>query len=86
MPNYIYECSKGHRFEAFAKMDERMKIRCPTHKIKPMHIVPAMQEPIFFREGFYEHLDTKPIYITSKRQLKDEARKRGLTSIYAEEW
>lgn len=36
-----------------------------------------------FKEGWYEHLDTQPIYIQSKRQLREECEKRGLTSEYA---
>lgn len=36
-----------------------------------------------FREGFYEHLDVNPVYVTSKRQLKDECKRRGLSSAYA---
>ena len=47
---------------------------------------PDVDAPLvsIFHEGFYEHLDSKPIYISSKRQLREECRKRGLTSDYAE--
>ncbi len=38
-----------------------------------------------FPEGWWEHLDTKPIYIKNKRQLREECRKRGLSSQYLED-
>lgn len=46
----------------------------------------SLPTPILFREGWYNDIDTEPMYISSKKQLRDECRKRGLTSIYAEEW
>lgn len=37
-----------------------------------------------FREGMYEHIDLEPIYIKSRKQLRQECQKRGLTSHYVE--
>ncbi len=37
-----------------------------------------------FQAGWYEHIDSKPIYIKSRQQLREETRSRGLTSDYAE--
>jgi hypothetical protein len=37
-----------------------------------------------FKAGFYEHIDSEPIYIGSRKQLQNETRSRGLTSDYAE--
>ncbi len=37
-----------------------------------------------FHEGWYEHIDADPIYIKSRKQLREETRSRGLTSDYAE--
>jgi len=37
-----------------------------------------------FHEGVYEHIDKEPIYVHSKKQLREETRSRGLTSDYAE--
>lgn len=36
-----------------------------------------------FKEGWYEHLASEPIYITSKKQLKQECKERNLFSEYA---
>lgn len=36
-----------------------------------------------FKEGWYEHLGLEPVYVKSKRQLREECEQRGLTSEYA---
>lgn len=36
-----------------------------------------------FKEGWYEHIDKEPIYISSKKQLREETEKRGQYSEYA---
>jgi len=41
---------------------------------------------ILFREGWYPDIDHVPLYIRTKKQLKQECEQRGLTSIYAHEW
>lgn len=33
---------------------------------------------ILFKEEWYEHIDENPIFITSKKQLKQECEKRGM--------
>lgn len=48
------------------------------------HIAPN-NALLFFKEGFYEDLDHKPVYISSMKQLKRETEKRGQTSVYAED-
>lgn len=58
---------------------------CPKCGQETKRLV-SLPSPVLFREGWYEHIDRHPIYISSKKQLKNETRKRGLTSIYAEEW
>lgn len=37
-----------------------------------------------FKSELYEHIADKPIMITSKRQLREETRRRGQVSPYAE--
>lgn len=37
-----------------------------------------------FKEGFYEHIAPEPIYVKSKKQLREETRSRGCISDYAE--
>lgn len=33
---------------------------------------------IIFKEEYYEHIDGHPIWITSKKQLREECEKRGM--------
>ena len=33
---------------------------------------------ILFKEEWYEHIDENPIFITSKKQLRQECEKRGM--------
>jgi len=38
-------------------------------------------KPMFFTPWTYEDLDVYPIHITSKRQLKEECKKRNLIAV-----
>lgn len=55
----------------------------PAEQVEQLSIdgTPAVH---IFREGWFEHITDKPIYIKSMRQLKEETRSRGLVSHYAE--
>jgi hypothetical protein len=50
-----------------------------------MRRAPASPRVHVFYEGWYPHLDLEPVYISSPQQLRDEAKSRGLTSLYLEE-
>lgn len=88
MPTYDMECT-GCRQETvvickIAEREEQVcrKLECgaPLKQVlKGGHNVSA------FKNGYYEHIDLEPIYCGNKIQLRDECRKRGLTSVYAEE-
>lgn len=83
MPLFDVRCAECHNVrEELLKADEAVP-PCECGGERKKLIVPA--RPILFREGWYEHIDTKPVYVRTKKQLRDECRKRGLTSIYAEE-
>lgn len=40
---------------------------------------------ILFKEGWYEHISKKPLYISSKRGLKDACQQHGVISKYLED-
>ncbi len=85
MPLYDYICPKCElQSEHINKIAERQNQPCDNCGAN-MNIQLTVGQYIPFKEGWYEHIDKKPIYCSSKRQLRDECRKRGLTSIYAEE-
>lgn len=86
MPLYDFKCDEcTHIFERLCKYEDRDDMKCPTCGMSASPLI-SRSQPILFKEGWYEHIDKKPLYITSKKQLKDECTKRGLTSIYASEW
>lgn len=86
MPTYDFRCDTcGLDLERFCKIAERKEQTCAAcegplkQTFNGGHFVSA------FKNGYFEHIDLEPIYCGSKIQLRDECRKRGLTSVYAEE-
>lgn len=84
MPNYDYRCPEcGIEFEAFAHIDARHDVRCPQCGKRADMQITGVQKHMPFKEGFFPHLDKTPVYASSKRQLKDECKKRDLFMPYA---
>ncbi len=85
MPLHDLQCEACGQVEERLLGIEEKNPECPACGGATKRVLgsPVVHE---FREGWYEHIDRKPIYVSSKKQLKDECRKRNLTSIYAEEW
>jgi len=85
MPLFDIKCMNGHfTLDVWQSSDEPTKpcgtCGAPTrkyHGLSPPHVH-------IFKEGFYEHLDGKPVYVRTKRQLKRELDSRGLAMEYAE--
>ena len=78
MPTYDFECKDcTENFEDFAFINDRGDVKCPKcdGETKIVHNVGVA--PHIFREGWYEHVSTKPLYITSKRQLLDACKKES---------
>lgn len=86
MPTYDVKCTIcGVEKEIICKIAERNKQNCicgGNYKVQ-FNSSYALHS---FKSGYYEHIDHEPIYCGSKRQLRGECDKRGLTSIYANEW
>lgn len=86
MPTYDMKCSGcGEVTELFCKiaeMDKQVCV-CGGHFTVQLNTSYALHR---FKAGYYEHIDLQPVYCGSKRQLKTECDKRGLTSVYASEW
>ena len=84
MPNYDYHCDGCDvDFEEFALIRERHLV---THAAcgELAHLVLApTQKYMRFHEGFFPHMDKEPVYASSKRQLKDECKKRDVSMPYA---
>ena len=82
MPMYQYRCDKcGKELEEFHKVDDRHNQVCPECK-RYMQIM-IQPSPIHVFKGFFHpNLDKKPVWISSKANLKEESDKRGMTSFY----
>jgi len=80
MPIFDFGCTPcGKIEERFVQHDAVVKCSC-GRVMKKLITAPHVFYP--FREGFFEHLDTKPVYIRSKKHLRQECERRGLTSHY----
>lgn len=82
MPTYDYQCQKcGQKFEVFAKISDFSRhAECACGGSGKLLVSKPTYHP--FPEGWWEHLDIDPIHISSKRQLRAECEKRGLSSVY----
>ena len=84
MPRYDYSCyACGVEFEANVPVEQRDSVSCPrcgaTQSVARRTVYPFAAH--IWKPQWFEHIDTKPIWIESKRQLKEECEKRGLIPI-----
>lgn len=77
MPTYKVRCRKCNKvFEAVARIAERNKIKCECGG--DITIVISLPFVSIFKPDWYEHIAENPIYITSKKQLRQECESRGM--------
>jgi len=78
MPTYEYECGHcGNIFDEVLPMKESdKKVKCKCGKVADKNY--ALARNHVFEKRVFEHLDTYPIQIDSKQQLKKECIKRGI--------
>lgn len=86
MPFYDLECqgtpSCGEVRDAFMSIRETDSPTCPNCKASAKILIRGQAVNVF-KEGWWDSLDPRgPIYIKSKKHLREECRKRGLTSHY----
>lgn len=78
MPTYEYKCGGcGKIIEEFFRMSERKtEVPCACGRLAPrLYNTDALQ---VFRPYVHHLLDAKPVYMRTKRQEKEEFRKRNL--------
>ena len=80
MPLYAYRCEKcGREWEEWRKIEERLDVKCECGGKAVIDFRKfGKRNVMFFTPYTYEDLDVYPIHITSKKQLKEECKKRGL--------
>jgi len=79
MPLYDYTCKDcGCHFEWMSLIKDRNRVRCINVKCRSKNVtldITKAPSLSFFPEGEFEHIAKDPIYISSKRQLKEECEK-----------
>ena len=82
MPTYRYRCNNcGIELEEVHKVDDRYKQKCPACKGDMQIMIQPITSHIF-QPFFHPNLDKKPVWIKSKKHLKEESDKRNMTSYY----
>jgi len=80
MPIWDFECKKcGNIFEEVSKISDSDNIRCPKCQGETKKVWLQLNKLAYkkFPEGFWNDLGPKPVYISSRRQLREEVKKRG---------
>lgn len=82
MPLYDFQCSEcDYTFEGFSKIEELRTVLCPICKGSTRILITGSTFHAF-PSGWWEHIAQKPLYVSSKRQLKEECDKHGVYAKY----
>jgi len=77
MPIYVYKCSCAKILEIFKPLSSLdSPVQCECGQIMKRQV--ASSNPHIWKPGFWEHISEQPIYIESKKQLKEVCKKRGV--------
>lgn len=83
VPNYQYKCSIcSHIQEHIHNIDDRHNEKCDICGNEVEIMIGDSVAVHIFHAYWHEHLDRHPIYIESKKQLYEEAKKRNKTAYY----
>lgn len=81
MPLYRLQCKACNNvFEEISSVNDRLNIRCECGGNTEIMIQPTASH--IFEPFWHPNLDSKPVYIKSKKHLKEESDKRNMTSYY----
>ena len=81
MPLYRLKCKVcDNVFEETSKVDDRNNIKCECGGETSIVIQPTTFQ--IFKPFWHPNLDKKPVWIKSKKHLKEESDKRNMTSFY----
>ena len=81
MPTYRVKCKKCKDvFEEFAKVDDRNNIKCECGGDTDIMICPTTFQ--IFEPYWHPNLTSKPVYVKSKKHLKELDKKYNMTSYY----
>lgn len=81
MPLYDYQCEAcSHEFEAFNSMANRRRQRCEKCDGRAVIVIRAAAVHLF-QPDWYEDITHKPLWIETKRQLREECKKHGVEAV-----
>lgn len=79
MPNYSYECDKcGEVFDLFVPISKRHDVKCKCGWKATKLLASSMTIAPLFQPMWYNDICETPIYVNSKKQLKDECKKHNV--------
>jgi len=80
MPTYKYHCQNCDSvFTELKDIEERNNATCPECGSDEVKMQFGTHNRGFKLEPqWFEHLDTEPVYIKSKKHLREECKKRGV--------
>jgi len=87
VPLYDYECSDCHNvFEKVSKIVDRHSASCSSCGGPARLLISQGRGPgaSIFREGWYNDIDTEPIYCRTPQELRDACDKHNARSHYLE--
>ena len=81
MPLYDFQCLCClNEFEEISKISDREKVRCPKCGSKTKILLGNVNKKDWFRPHWTEHFTDTPIYVKSKRHMKELCLKHNVTS------
>ena len=82
MPEYCYKCHKcGKELEEIHSVKDRYNQLCPDCKVK-MEIMIQPTTFQIFEPYWHPNLTSKPVWVESKKHLKELDKKYNMTSYY----
>ena len=81
MPLYKYKCECGNELEEIHSVDDRYNQKCPECE-KDMQIVIQPTTFQIFKAFWHPNLTSKPVWVESKKHLKELDKKYNMTSVY----
>lgn len=85
MPFHDFKCECGNFFSQYQAQNALSPVEeCQCGLMAKKVWSSSIAAVRVFKPQWFEHIDTQPIFIESKSQLKKECEKRGLASVYVE--
>jgi len=79
MPLYEYECGKcGTSFDEYVDVKDRNNVRCKRCGELADRLISRSTGLNIFKPMWYEDICEKPIWVESRKQLKEECKKHDV--------